>query len=77
MIIGLIATLVVIIVGFGFLTPTGIRMEKMGRSIEGRPPTPEEGQKLNQLSARVETLSRINFIFIIIALVTMVISRYV
>jgi len=77
MIIGLIATLVVVIVGFGFLTPTGIRMEKMGRSIEGRPPTPEEGQKLHQLSARVETLSRINFIFIIIALVTMVISRYV
>ena len=77
MIIGLIATLGVVIIGFGFLTPTGIRMEKLGRSIEGRPPTPEEGQKLHQFSARVETLSRVNFVFIVIALVTMVLSRYV
>ena len=77
MVIGLIATLVVVTIGFGFLTPTGIRLEKVGRSIEGRPPTPEEGQKLHQLSTRVETLSRVNFVFVVIALSTMVISRYV
>ncbi len=74
--IGIIATIVVSIIGFGIIMPTGIRMEKLGQSIEGRAPTPEEGQRLHQLSTRIEKLSRINFIFIVIALVTMVISRY-
>ena len=74
--LGIIATIAICIVGFGIITPTGIRMEKLGRSIEGRAPTPEEGQRLHQLSVRIEKLSRINFIFVVIALATMVISRY-
>ncbi len=74
--LGIIATIAICIVGFGIITPTGIRMEKLGRSIEGRAPTPEEGQRLHQLSLRIEKLSRINFIFVVIALATMVISRY-
>lgn len=77
MIIGLIATLVVVIIGFGFITPTGIRMGKLGRSIEGRPPTPEEGRQLHQFSARIEILTRVNLVFIVIALATMILSRYV
>lgn len=74
--LGIIATIAIFIVGFGILTPTGIRMEKLGRSIEGRAPSPEEGQRLHQLSVRVEKLSRINFVFVLIALATMVIARY-
>ncbi len=74
--LGIIATIAICIVGFGIITPTGIRMGKLGQSIEGRAPTPEEGQRLHQLSARIEKLSRINFIFVVIALATMVISRY-
>ena len=74
--LGIIATIAICIVGFGIITPTGIRMEKLGRSIEGRAPTPEEGQRLHQLSVRIEKLSRINFVFVVIALATMVISRY-
>ena len=74
--LGIIATIAIFIVGFGILTPTGIRMEKLGRSIEGRAPSPEEGQRLHQLSVRIEKLSRINFVFVLIALATMVIARY-
>ncbi len=74
--IGTIATILICIVGFGILMPTGMRMEKLGRSIEGRAPSPEEGQRLHQLSVRIEKLSRINFIFVVIALATMVIARY-
>ena len=74
--IGIIATIAICIVGFGIIAPTGIRMEKLGRSIEGRAPTPEEGQRLHQLSTRIEKLSRINFVFIVIAIATMVIARY-
>ena len=74
--IGTVATIVICIIGFGNITPTGIRLEKLGRSIGKRAPTPEEGQQLHRLSARIEKLSRINFIFVVIALVTMVIARY-
>ncbi len=76
-IIGLATTVAAGVVGFGFLMPTGIRMDKMGRSIEGRAPNPDEGRQLHQLSARVETLSRVNLVLIVIALATMVASRYV
>ncbi len=77
MIIGLAATVAASVVGFGFLMPTGIRMDKLGRSIEGRAPNPDEGKQLHQLAARVETLSRVNLVLIVIALATMVASRYV
>ncbi len=73
---GTIATIAICIVGFGIIMPTGMRLEKLSRSIEGRAPTPEEGQRLHYLSTRIEKLSRINFIFVVIALATMVISRY-
>ncbi len=76
-IIGLVATVAAGVVGFGILMPTGFRMDKLGRSIEGRAPNPDEGKQLHQLSARVETLSRINLVLIVIALATMVASRYV
>lgn len=76
MIIGLVATLAVCVVGFGFLMTTGFRMDKLGRSIEGRAPTPDEGKQLHQLSARIEILSRVNLVLIVIALATMIASRY-
>ncbi len=76
MIIGLVATLAAGVVGFGFLMTTGFRMDKLGRSIEGRAPTPNEGKILHQLSARIETLSRVNLVLIVIALASMIASRY-
>ena len=76
MIIGLVATLAVCVVGFGFLMTTGFRMDKLGRSIEGRAPTPDEGKQLHQFSARIEILSRVNLVLIVIALATMIASRY-
>ena len=77
MIIGLVATLAAAVVGFDFLMTTGFRMDKLGRSIEGRAPTPDEGKILHQLSSRIETLSRVNLVLIMIALATMLLSRYV
>ncbi len=74
--VGFIATITAMVIGFGIIAPTGIRLNRLGSSIEGRAPSPEEGQKLQQLSGKIEKLSRINFIVIMIALATMVISRY-
>ena len=75
-VIGIIATIVAAIVGFGLIAPTGMRQGKLGASIAGRAPTPEEGQQLQELSAKLEKLVRINFIFMAVALATMVIARY-
>jgi len=75
-IIGTVATLVVVVVGFGLLTPTGMRLDKLGRSIEGRAPTPSEAQELQRLSARMDFLSRLNLVFVLIALATMLSARY-
>lgn len=74
--VGIIATLAICVVGFGIITPSGIRLAKLSHSIEGRAPSPEEGQRLQQLGERIQTLSRINFVFVVIAIVTMVIARY-
>ena len=75
-IVGIIATIIAAIVGFGLIVPTGIRQGKLGASIAGRAPTPEEGQQLKGLSTKLEKLTRINFTLVAIALATMVIARY-
>ncbi|MDP2731273.1 MAG: hypothetical protein Q8O55_12470 [Dehalococcoidales bacterium] len=41
--LGTLATIAVAIVGFGMLTPTGIRMDKLGRSIQGVHPLLRKG----------------------------------
>lgn len=74
--LGILATIMILVIGFGLLVPTGIHLDKLGRSIEGRPPTPEEGQQLQHLSERVTKLSQVNFIFVTIAIITMLIARY-
>ena len=76
--IGLIATVVVMIVGFGILMPTGMKLEKAGKAAkeEGRPPTPEEVQVLGQLAGKIEKLTRINFAFVSIGIITMLIAPY-
>lgn len=74
--IGLIATIGVMIVGFGMLMPTGIKMDKFGKIFEGRPPTPEEAGTMTGFASRIEKLTRINFLFVVIGIVTMVIAPY-
>ncbi len=74
---GFIAVVIAVIIGFGVMAPAGFRMEKLGRSIEGRDPTPDEAQQLDRLNARVRIGDRINFVLILIALVAMPVSRFV
>ena len=75
-IIGLVATLATAVVGFVFIIPTGMHIDKLSRSIKGRPSNPHEGVQLHQLSVRVEALSGINLVLIIVALSTMILSGY-
>ncbi len=75
-IIGLVLFVVALVVAYGFIVPAGLRMEKLGRSIQGRPPTPEEAQQLGRLATRVETLSWVNFVLVVVILLDMLIARY-
>ncbi|MBI4296512.1 MAG: hypothetical protein HY667_05295 [Chloroflexi bacterium] len=77
MIIGFVLTVAAATIGFGFITPAGLQTQKLGRSIQGRPPTPEEAQQLGRLSTRIENLSVINFVLVVIILLDMLIARYV
>lgn len=74
--VGAVATVAYLVIGFGIITPTGIRMDRMGKSIGQRAPTPDERQQLQQLSAKVDRLSRINFGNVLIALATMLVSGF-
>lgn len=76
MVLGLIATLAAVVVGFGLLTPTGIKTAKLGNSIKGRPPTPAEAQEMGWLSGQIASLSRWNFVLIMLATASMISARY-
>ncbi len=75
--IGFIATAAAFIVGFGLMIPAGRRLGALAGSIQGRPPKPEEAQQLGRLSARIQTMSRINFAFLLIVVVAMSVARSV
>ncbi len=77
MIVGFVTTAAAAVIGFGIVIPTGRRQTELAGSIQGRPPTPEEGQQLGQFAARIGTLMVTNFVLLLIATVTMAIARFV
>ncbi|MBI2862737.1 MAG: hypothetical protein HYX89_07945 [Chloroflexi bacterium] len=74
--VGLLATVAAMVVGFGLLAPTGLKIEKLSKGIVGRAPNPDETLQLQSLAARIETLSRVNFVSILIAVGAMAAARY-
>ncbi len=76
LVVGFLATLAAAIVGFGILAPTGMRLSKLNKILEGRDPSPDQTQQLNNLNARIETFDRLNFAFMLIAVVAMAFLRY-
>ncbi|MBI2288177.1 MAG: hypothetical protein HYU83_04285 [Chloroflexi bacterium] len=73
---GFILTLVIIVLAFGVIIPTGLRAQKLARVIQGRPPTPDEVKQMGKLSAQVETASNVNFVLVVIVLLAMLLARY-
>ena len=53
------------------------RMSRLGREIEGRPPTPEEAGQLQRLAARLTLLGRTTAVLLLIAVAAMASARYV
>lgn len=77
MLVSFIAMMISGVVGFGFIAPSAIGVDRLLRRIEGREPTPDEDQRLERLTARHVALARINSVLILIALVAMPVSRFV
>ena len=71
---------VMAIIAMGLGGATGATAKRMGAlsgSIEGRAPTPEEAGQMQALGARLNSLSRIATVLVIIALGAMASARFV
>lgn len=75
--IGSIGAVAAMIVGFGLLPVVTIRMQRLGRSIEGRPPTADEARQLDRLNSRIMFLARSNSALLVISLGAMASARFV
>lgn len=74
--IGTVLTLVAIVLAYGIILPTNFRMQKLAKSIQGRPPKPDEIKSMGNMSAKVETISNVNFVLILAVLLLMLLARY-
>lgn len=74
--LGIIATLGAMSVGFGGLMPTGIKMGKISDELNGQPPTPTQAATLARLGRRMDILHRFDFTFVLIAVATMPLARF-
>jgi uncharacterized membrane protein len=75
---GLVAT-VSLIYGGAVTGPTTAKLGKLGAAIQagGKPPTPEQLSELQALQATLQQAARINTVLVVVALVLMVVARYV
>ena len=76
MLTGAVATVGAMVVGLGGLTPTGIRLGRLGKQLNGQPPTPAQAATLTRLSHRMDVLGRADFALVFIALVSMSLARF-
>lgn len=77
-IIGSIAALLVIPLGLFFLSPLTERLGKLGAQIEaaGGPPSPDQLSEIQKLDKELHTLEWVDFILLVISLLTMATARY-
>jgi uncharacterized membrane protein len=76
--IGSVAALVVIPLGLFFLSPRAERLGKLGAQMEsaGDPPSQDQLAELEKLNKELHTLEWIDFILLMISLLTMATARY-
>jgi hypothetical protein len=76
--IGSLAALVAFLVGTFGIGPTAGQMSALGGQIaaSGKGPTPEQAAKLQTLEKRLNLAEQIDFIMLVIAMLTMATARY-
>jgi hypothetical protein len=75
--IGALAAVVATLIGFILLMPKGLRMDKINRSIGEGEPNAEQASELEEIFTRIRKVERVNFILIMIALISMPVARFV
>jgi hypothetical protein len=53
-----------------------MRLGRLNKSLESRDPNSDEASQLSKLNARIQTLSRTSFVFMVIAVGAMGFLRY-
>lgn len=74
---GFVATVASLVIGLGGLTPTGIRISRLGAQLAGQQPSLEQIATLARLGHRMEILGRADLVLVVIALVSMPLARFV
>ena len=75
--IGALAAVVATLIGFILLMPKGLRMDKIYRSIGKGEPNAEQASELDDIITSVRKVERINFVLMMIALISMPVARFV
>ena len=75
--VGFIATMAAIIVGFGFSMPKGFRLKKLESNMKGRNPKKDEQGEIEEIFARIRLVERVNIVLILVALFSMTVARFV
>jgi hypothetical protein len=75
--LGAAATVAAMVVGLGGLTPTGIKLGKLGAQVGDGPPSEAQAAGIARLSRRMDVLGRLDLAFVTLALVTMPLARYI
>lgn len=75
--IGSLAAVVATLIGFILLMPKGLRMDKIYRSIGEGEPNAEQVSELDDIITMFRKIERVNFVLIMIALISMPVARFV
>lgn len=75
--IGAMLTVVGFLIAFFISRPAMQEAVRLGGSMAGRPPTPEEGARMGYLGARIQRYGQITAGLLILAVGAMAVSRYV
>ena len=76
--IGALSAIAAAVVGAALTRPTANRFLALARDVaaSGGPPSPEVGQEMQQLQAKLTTLAKVNLTLVTIAVVCMATARY-
>ncbi len=76
-VIGFVAALIYAILGFGVLLPKGIRMENILKASDSGKLSKEASVQVNGIINRLLSIEKINFVLVMVAILTMMIARII
>ncbi len=75
--IGFVAALIAAILGFGVLMPKGLRMEKILKASDTGKLSKEDSGQVDSIISRVLSVEKINFVFVMVAILSMMFARII